>query len=249
MVPFVRAQHRSESARRAAGRSGNDCPDGCRCTLLQLVRVRQPTAEVIGAIASFDSSLVPMLIADDQRRYVDANRAACLFLRCTREEVLRRSIDDLTPPESRTHTEALWDDFLREGAQSGTFELLMPDGVRLRVDYSATANIEPGRHLSILLVASGDNPERLSAVESGSPLLTERERAVLALVAMGESSAGIAGRLVISQATVETHVRHCLAKLGAKNRAHAITLGVRGGEIALDLGWPGNALPPASSGA
>src|SRR6185312_1905826 len=31
--------------------------------------------------ASFESSLVPMLVADDRRRYVDANRAACLLLR------------------------------------------------------------------------------------------------------------------------------------------------------------------------
>lgn len=185
-----------------------------------------------------------MLIADDQRRYVDANRAACLLLRCPRAEVLRRSIDDLTPPESRADTPVLWDAFLRGGTQSGTFELLMPDGPRLRVDYSATANIEPGRHLSILLVATGEEPELLPVADSESPLLTQRQREVLALIAMGESSAAIAGALVISQATVETHVRHCVAKLGAKNRAHAITLGLQHGEIAIDLGPP-RALPHA----
>lgn len=179
-----------------------------------------------------------MLIADDQRRYVDVNRAACLLLRCTREEVLRRSIDDLTPPESRANTAVLWEAFLREGTQSGTFELLMPDGPRLRVDYSATANVEPGRHLSILLVASGEDPAPLLVAGSESPLLTEREREVLALIAMGESSATIAAALVISSATVETHVRHCVIKLGAKNRAHAITLGLQHGEIAIDLGSP-----------
>jgi len=189
-----------------------------------------------------------MLIADDERRYVDANPAACLFLRCARDEVLRHSIDDLTPPESRTETAALWDAFLREGTQSGTFELMMPDGPRVLVDYSATANIEPGRHLSILLVASGEDPERLAPVDAESPLLTERERAVLALIAMGESSAAIATRLVISRATVETHVRHCVTKLGAKNRAHAITLGLRHGEIAINLGPAGKMASRASSG-
>ena len=176
-----------------------------------------------------------MLIADDQRRYVDANRAACLLLRCTREEVLGRSIDDLTPPESRADTVALWDAFLRDGSQSGTFELLMPDGPRLRVEYSATANIEPGRHLSILLVAGRGDPETFSIADGESPLLTQREREVLALVAMGERTGAIAATLVISPATVETHVRHCIVKLGAKNRAHAITLGLQHGEIALDL--------------
>ena len=202
------------------------------------MRVRQPTADVIGAIASFDNSLLPMLIADDQRRYVDANRAACLLLRCSREEVRRRSIDDLTPPENRALTATLWDAFIRDGTQSGTFELLMPDGPRLRVDYSATANIEPGRHLSILMLAGQEDPEPFPARDSESPLLTEREREVLALIAMGESSAAIAKALVISPSTVETHVRHCIAKLGAKNRAHAITLGLQRGEIALDLATP-----------
>jgi DNA-binding CsgD family transcriptional regulator len=176
-----------------------------------------------------------MLIADDQRRYVDANRAACLLLRSSRKEILRRSIDDLTPPESRADAAALWDEFLREGTQSGTFELLMPDGPRLLVDYSATANIEPGRHLSILLVTGREDPEPFPVVDVESPLLTEREREVLALVAMGESSGAIAAALVISPATVETHVRHCIGKLGAKNRAHAITLGLQRGEIAIDL--------------
>jgi DNA-binding CsgD family transcriptional regulator len=190
---------------------------------------------VIGAIASFERSLIPMLIADDQRRYLDANRAACLLLRCSRHEVLRRSIDDLTPLERRDDTAALWAEFLRDGTQSGTFELLMPDGPRLRVDYSATANIEPGRHLSILLVAGHEDPELLPVANSESPLLTEREREVLALIAMGESSGGIAAALVISPATVETHVRHCIVKLGARNRAHAITLGLQHGEIAIDL--------------
>jgi DNA-binding CsgD family transcriptional regulator len=200
---------------------------------------RQPPADVIGAIASFDSSLVPMLIADDRRRYVDVNRAACLLLRSTRKAVLDSSIDDLTPPESRADAAGLWDAFLNEGTQSGTFELLMPDGPRLRVDYSATANIEPGRHLSILLVATGEDPEPGAAADLERPLLTGREREVLALIAMGDSSAAIATKLAISSATVETHVRHCVTKLGAKNRAHAITLGLQRGEIGIDLGPPG----------
>jgi DNA-binding CsgD family transcriptional regulator len=49
-------------------------------------------------------------------------------------------------------------------------------------------------------------------------------------------STWIAPALGVSSSTVETHVRHCLRKLGARNRAHAIALGVRRGEIRLDLG-------------
>jgi DNA-binding NarL/FixJ family response regulator len=56
------------------------------------------------------------------------------------------------------------------------------------------------------------------------------------MVAMGMGSTGIASALGLSTHTVETHVRHCLAKLVARNRAHAIALGLREGEIRLDLG-------------
>ena len=55
------------------------------------------------------------------------------------------------------------------------------------------------------------------------------------MVAMGMGSSWIAATLKVSTSTVETHVRHCLDKLGARNRAHAIALGLRAGEISLDL--------------
>lgn len=184
---------------------------------------------------SFRSSLVPMVVADDERRYVAANPAACLLLRLPEEEVLKLRIDDLTPPEARDAVDELWAAFLRDGTQRGTFELQMPDGPRVAVEYSATANVQPGRHLSILMfppsAAPDAEPERSRAAER----LTDREREVLDMVAMGMGSAGIASALGLSTHTVETHVRHCLAKLGARNRAHAIALGVRGGEIRLDL--------------
>ena len=187
------------------------------------------------ALGSFEDSLVPMLIADDQRRYVQANRAVCLLLRLDREAVLRRTVDDLTPPEQRGAMQASWDQFRREGIQSGTFELLMPDGPRLRVDYSARANVEPGRHLAIFVLPATD-PD-LSA-ERAEGRLSARERQVLSQVAMGESGARIAEALGISPSTVETHIRHCLAKLEAKNRAHAIALGLDRGEIAMTFSGP-----------
>jgi PAS domain S-box-containing protein len=184
---------------------------------------------------SFRSSLVPMVIADDQRRYVAANAAACLLLRLPETEVLALQIDDLTPPEMRPVMDELWASFLREGTQRGTFQLQMPDGPRLAVEYSATAHVRPGRHLSILMFPPpGDvdhEPARSGAVER----LTDREREVLNMVAMGMGSTGIASALSLSTHTVETHVRHALAKLGARNRAHAIALGLREGEIRLDL--------------
>lgn len=57
-----------------------------------------------------------------------------------------------------------------------------------------------------------------------SPLaeLSEREREVLAMIAAGRTNAEIADDLVISMATVKTHVRHIFAKLDLRDRAHAV---------------------------
>jgi DNA-binding CsgD family transcriptional regulator len=54
--------------------------------------------------------------------------------------------------------------------------------------------------------------------------LTAREHEVLHLMAEGASNASIGEALVISQATVKSHVRHILRKLGAANRTEAVSL-------------------------
>ena len=56
-----------------------------------------------------------------------------------------------------------------------------------------------------------------------SGLLTSRELEVLRLMATGETNAGIAKQLVISQGTVKSHVKNVLRKLHATNRAQAVS--------------------------
>jgi DNA-binding CsgD family transcriptional regulator len=63
----------------------------------------------------------------------------------------------------------------------------------------------------------------VASVASGPlALLTSREHEVLALLAEGAANAAIATRLVISEATVKSHVRHILRKLRAANRTEAV---------------------------
>jgi DNA-binding NarL/FixJ family response regulator len=65
--------------------------------------------------------------------------------------------------------------------------------------------------------------------------LTRREIDVLRLIADGNGNKQIADQLSIGEATVKSHVTNILSKLGANDRAHAVTIGLRRGIIELDL--------------
>jgi DNA-binding CsgD family transcriptional regulator len=71
---------------------------------------------------------------------------------------------------------------------------------------------------------AGDAEPSASATGHRLGTLTAREDDVLQLMAEGASNAAISEALVISQATVKSHVRHILRKLGAANRTEAVSL-------------------------
>ena len=72
------------------------------------------------------------------------------------------------------------------------------------------------------------------AEHHASDTLTERELEVLRQVAAGNSNKIVASHLSISEDTVKGHVRAILAKLGANDRTHAVTIALKRGIISLE---------------
>jgi DNA-binding NarL/FixJ family response regulator len=65
--------------------------------------------------------------------------------------------------------------------------------------------------------------------------LTDREIDVLRLIGTGNANKQIADQLSIGEATVKSHITNILSKLGANDRSHAVTIGLRRGIIELDI--------------
>jgi DNA-binding NarL/FixJ family response regulator len=68
-------------------------------------------------------------------------------------------------------------------------------------------------------------------VQEGGQEPTAREIEVLQLISDGLVNREIGVRLYLSEETVKSHVRHLLAKLQARSRAHAVAVGFRRGLI------------------
>ena len=97
---------------------------------------------------------------------------------------------------------------------------------------AAVADIER----AIRAVARGEtsiDPRVASRVSALArlPRLSPREREVLALIADGQSNKEIASRLGVTERTIKFHVTSIFNKLGAENRAQAVTIGHQRGLI------------------
>ena len=98
--------------------------------------------------AIFDSALDAMVIVGDEGSYIDVNPAACELFGRTRDELLSLAPEELS---SVLGSElAVWQEFLEHGTAAGAGTIVRRDGTRRETEFTATANVQPGRHLSIL---------------------------------------------------------------------------------------------------
>jgi formate hydrogenlyase transcriptional activator len=72
----------------------------------------------------------PILLADNDRRYLEASVGASKLLGLPREKIIGRSLDDFAEPSFKPVISERWRAFLEKGEQEGTLRLVGPDGGR-----------------------------------------------------------------------------------------------------------------------
>src|SRR3954468_12297297 len=97
----------------------------------------------------------------------------------------------------------------------------LADGVRVVASGEALLAPSVTRRLIREFAKLSEAPRHLAAAQAAYGDLTERETEVLILIAQGLSNAEIAGRLVVAESTIKTHVSRILVKLGLRDRTQA----------------------------
>ncbi len=128
------------------------------------------------------------------------------------------------------------DDYVYEALRAGASGFLLKDAPRadliaaVRVAAAGDALLAPSVTRR-LIEAFARLPATAAPPPSRLASLTPRERDILRLIARGNTNTEIAGELVVSEATVKTHVGHLLAKLGLRDRVQAVILAYETGAI------------------
>jgi len=174
---------------------------------------------------AFKQSRNAMVLLDEGRRHVDANGAYLRLLGYRREALIGRPVYSLVaggPIASPNE----WAAALRAGHFTGEADLLCADGTTVAVQWAATTEIVTGRRLVLFVALSTSRWGRRfrreipSLTEPGT--LSEREREIVRLVALGRTGPEIADELGIAHDTVRTHVRNAMTKVGARSRAQLV---------------------------
>ncbi len=184
--------------------------------------------------SAFRQARTAMALVDAERLIVEVNGNLIGLLGYRRDELLRRPIWDIVvggPLLSRDE----WKAALLAGGLTGQAALKHSDGTEVSVQWAGSTEIVTGRFHVLFVALStsrwGPRFRRELPVEAAPNALTDREREVVSLVAMGATGPEIADELHISHDTVRSHVRNAMTKLGARSRAHLVAKALTAGFI------------------
>jgi DNA-binding CsgD family transcriptional regulator len=185
--------------------------------------------------AAFRQSRNPMVLLDDQRKQLEVNGAYLRLLGYSRDEVVGRPVYEFVAGGPRLSPER-WAAFLAKGEFTGEIELICAGGATATVLWGAHAETVTGRRLVLFVALStarwGRRFRRDPAPGDPDAGLSEREREIVELVALGRTGPEIADELQIAHDTVRTHVRNAMEKVGARSRAHLVAKALGDGHVA-----------------
>jgi two-component system cell cycle sensor histidine kinase/response regulator CckA len=158
--------------------------------------------------AAFAFAQDAMLIADDERVWTEGNQAAAELLGIPVEEIPGHRLDEFaaSPPED---VAATWQAFLDRGELTGEFQIRRRDGEIRDVDFGATANFTPGRHLSIIR----DVTERKRA-QADAEMLEAALHQTQKLETVGQLAGGVAHDFNNVLAVILNSSEFALSQLG-----------------------------------
>jgi DNA-binding NarL/FixJ family response regulator len=153
-------------------------------------------------------------------------------------ETTRRICSEPDPPKVLILTTFDLDEYAFSGLKAGASGFMLKDVppgdllAAIRAVHSGDAVVAPSTTRRLLdrfapMLPSGGKDPQHKELER----LTEREREVMVLVAQGLSNGEIAARLVLSEATVKTHVGRILTKLGLRDRVQVVVLAYETGLV------------------
>lgn len=177
---------------------------------LDVVAEARDGAEAVAAAAAHDPDVVLMDLRMPGMDGIEATR------RITADQ--RARVIALTTFDLDEHVV----DALRAGAVGFLLKDVTGDGLVEAVRRAAAGEPVVAPAVLARMMANFATRPPVAAPPPGFEELSEREREVLALIGAGRSNAEIAAELVISMATVKTHVRHIFAKLDLRDRAQAV---------------------------
>ncbi|HEY6054709.1 MAG TPA: PAS domain S-box protein, partial [Gaiellaceae bacterium] len=156
--------------------------------------------------AVFDQSMTAHIIWDDEGRLLDANQSAVELAGLPREELLQRTWLDFAPPGRDFGP--IRDEIFGSGTAVGETEILRADGQRRTVLFAARANVQPGRHLSVIQDVTEQR------------LLEERLRQGQKMEAVGRLAGGIAHDFNNMLTAINGYSDLLLARLEPETQLH-----------------------------